>query len=196
MADIRSAREIALEKVEKLEAPTEQERLTWKYGPEGEQIAARYLKEDKSLVAALSDYDEAAKKYVKAGASKILIENIVLPKNDFIKNMNRKAMEGLRSLKSDKTQLENVFSRIRQLFSHYSEQGEKQKQMAYQDIKTEFEARIRPEMEKQYGLMPGTKIDVEKLAQFQQEWRKVVNQMDSQYMAHLKSYKEALSTLS
>jgi hypothetical protein len=196
MADIRSAREIALEKVEKLEAPTEQERLTWKYSPEGEQIAARYLKEDKSLVAALSDYDEAAKKYVKAGASKILIENIVLPKNDFIKNMNRKAMEGLRSLKSDKTQLENVFSRIRQLFSHYSEQGEKQKQMAYQDIKTEFEARIRPEMEKQYGLMPGTKIDVEKLAQFQQEWRKVVNQMDSQYMAHLKSYKEALSTLS
>jgi hypothetical protein len=196
MADIRSAREIALEKVEKLEAPTEQERLTWKYGPEGEQIAARYLKEDKSLVAALSDYDEAAKKYVKAGASKILIENIVLPKNDFIKNMNRKAMEGLRSLKSDKTQLENVFSRIRQLFSHYSEQGEKQKQMAYQDIKTEFEARIRPEMEKQYGLMPGTKIDVEKLAQFQQEWRKVVNQMDSQYMTHLKSYKETLSTLS
>jgi hypothetical protein len=196
MADIRSAREIALEKVEKLEAPTEKERLTWKYGPDGEQIAARYLKEDESLVAALSKYDEAARKYVKAGAAKILIENIALPKNDFIKNMNRKAMEGLRSLKSDKTQMENIFTRIRQLFSHYSEQGEKQKQMAYQDIKTEFEARIRPEMEKQYGLMPGTKIDVEKLPQFQQEWRKAVNQMDSQYMTHLKNYKEALLALS
>ncbi len=196
MADIRSAREIALEKVEKMEAPTEEERLTWKYSPEGEQIAIRYLKEDESLVAALSRFDEAVRKYIKAGAARILIENITLPKNDFIKNMNRKAMEGLRSLKSDKTQLENVFSRIRQLFSHYTEQGEKQRQLTYQEIKTEYEARIRPEIEKQYGLMPGTKIDVEKLPQFQQEWRKLVNQMDSQYMTHLKSYKEALSTLS
>jgi hypothetical protein len=195
MADIKSAREIALEKAEKLEAPTEKERLTWKYRPEGEQIAARYLKDDESLVAGLNRYDESVKAYLKAGAAAILIENIALPKNDFIKNMNRKAMEGLRLLKGDKAQLDNIFSRLRQLFTHYSDQGEKQKKMAYQEIKTEFEAQIRPEMEKQLGLMPGAKIDVENLPQFQQQWRKVVNQMDSQYMSHLKSYKEALNQI-
>lgn len=195
MTDIRSAREIALEKVEKLEAPTEDERLAWKYGPEGEQIAARYLKENESLVAALSRYDEAVKKYVKAGAARVLIDNIALPKNDFVKNTNRKAMEGLRFLINDKAQMENIFSRLRQLFNHYTEQGEKQKQIAYQDIKTEFEARVREEMEKQYGMVSGLKIDVEKLPQFQQEWRKAVNQMDSQYLSHLKNHKDALLAL-
>lgn len=196
MADIRSAREIALEKVGKLEEPTKEERLNWKYRPEGEQLAARYLKDDESLVVGLSRYEDTVKKYVKAGAADVLIGTIALPKNDFIKNTNRKAMEGLRLLKSDKAQLENTFSRIRQLFNHYSDQGEKQKKEAYEDVKAEFEARIRPEMEKQLGLMPGTRIDVEKLPQFQQEWRKVTNQLDSQYLTHLKGYKEAMSALS
>ena len=34
MGDIKSAREIALEKVEKLEKATDEERLGWKYLPE------------------------------------------------------------------------------------------------------------------------------------------------------------------
>ena len=44
MGDIKSAREIAMEKVEKLEEATDEERLRWKYIPEGERLGARYLK--------------------------------------------------------------------------------------------------------------------------------------------------------
>ncbi len=43
MGDIKSAREIAMEKIDKLGEPTEQERMEWKYLPEGEKLAARYL---------------------------------------------------------------------------------------------------------------------------------------------------------
>ena len=38
MGDIKSAREIAMEKVEELGEPTDEERLRWKYTPEGEKI--------------------------------------------------------------------------------------------------------------------------------------------------------------
>lgn len=195
MADIKSAREIAMEKVEKLGDATPEERLNWKYRPEGETLAARYLKDDDNLVAGLSKFEEKYRPFVKAGAGDVLIRTITLPKNDFLKNTNRKAMEGLRSLKNDKTQLENIYTRMRQLFTHYSEQGEKQKKQAFQSLKIDFEARIRPELEKQLGSMSGANIDVEKLPQFQQEWRKVQNQLDSQYLVVLKDYKDALEKI-
>jgi hypothetical protein len=196
MADIRSAREIALEKVEKLGEATPEERLSWKYRPEGEQLAARYIKDDDNLLAGIARFEEKVRPYVKAGAAEILIRTLALPKNDFIKNTNRKAMDGLRLLKNDKTQLENIYTRIRQLFTHYSDQGEKQKKQAFQSLKADFEARIRPEVEKQLGTLSRANIDVEQLPQFQQEWRKVLNQLDSQYMVLLKDYRDALERLS
>jgi hypothetical protein len=196
MADIKSAREIAMERVGQIEAATAEERLTWKYRPEGEQLAARYLKDDDNLITGLGKYDDNVKPYVKAGAAEVLVRTITLPKNDFMKNLNRKAMEGLRSLKNDKAQVENIFSRMRQLFTHYGDQGEKQKRQAAQSLKMDFEARLRPELEKQMGSLGGANIDVEKLPQFQQEYRKMVNQLDSQYLVLLKDYKDALLKLS
>lgn len=196
MSDIRSAREIAMEKVEALGQATPEERLQWKYRPEGEQLAHRYLKDDENLMAGVSRVEESVRKYVKAGATEVLARNITLPKNDVAKNMNRKAMEGLRLIKTDKTQLENTFSRIRQLFNHYADQGERQRKQALQQLKVDFEARIRPELEKQQlGNFQRLQIDVEKLPQFQQEWRKVLNQLDSQYLLLLKEYKEGLEAI-
>jgi hypothetical protein len=98
MGDIRSAREIALEKVEQLGDATPEERLEWKYRPEGEQLAHRYMKDDDNLITGMSRFEEGVRKYVKAGATEVLARNITLPKNDFAKNANRKAMEGLRSI--------------------------------------------------------------------------------------------------
>ncbi len=195
--DIKSAREIAMEKVAQMDAATPEERLSWKYKPEGETLAAKYLKDDENLVAGIGKFEDKVRPYVKAGASEVLVRTIALPKNDFIKNQNRKAMEGIRTLKNDKAQVENIFSRVRQLFQHYGDQGEKQKKQALQQLKIDFEARIRPELEKQMGMGAlGANIDVEKLPQFQQEWRKVLNQLDSQYLVLLKDYKDALTALS
>jgi hypothetical protein len=195
MADIKSAREIAMEKIGQIGEATPEERLTWKYKPEGEQLAARYLKDDENLIAWLGKYEDRAKPYVKAGAAEVLVRTIALPKNEFTKNLNRKAMEGIRSLKNDKAQVENIFSRMRQLFTHYGDQGEKQKRQAAQSLKMDFEARLRPELEKQMGSMGAANIDVEKLPQFQQEYRKMVNQLDSQYLVLLKDYKDGLEKL-
>lgn len=196
MAEIRSARDIAMEKVEKMGEATPEERLGWKYKPEGEMLAGRYLKDDENLINGLNRFDDKAKPYVKAGAAEVLIQNIALPKNDFAKNTNRKAMDGIRTLKNDKAQVENIFGRVRQLFSHYADQGEKQKKQALQQLKFDFEARIRPELERQLGSMGGANVDVEKLPQYQQEARKVLNQLDSQYLTLLKDYKDALIALS
>ena len=83
--EIKSAREIAMEKVEKLGEVAEEERLKWKYVPEGEKLAARYLKQNLNLLPELSKFGEESKKYVIEGAQDVMIRNIELPRNDSLR---------------------------------------------------------------------------------------------------------------
>lgn len=195
MGDIKSALELAMEKVEKLGKVTDEERLKWKYVPEGERLAARYLKQDCDLVVELSQYEKNVIRYVIEGAADILIRNINLPKDDLAKRNNRRAMDGLKNLKSDKVSVENVFSKIRRIFNHYVEQGEQQGKQAYESLKTEFEAKVQQAVQLQLGLPMKVKIDVERQPQFQEEWRKIQAQLDSQYLKLLDEYKQELSSI-
>lgn len=195
MSDIKSAREIAMEKIEKLGEATEEERLKWKYVPVGEGLAASYLKQDCNLASEVSQYEENAKKYIIEGASNVLISNINLPRNDAAKHNNKLAMEGLKLLKSDKVGIENVYSKIRRIFSHYTEQGEQQRKQAYDNLKIEFEEKVQQALQQQLGSMVRMKIDVEKQPQFHEEWRKVLAQLDSQYLGLLNEYKKELAVI-
>jgi hypothetical protein len=192
---IKSAREIAMEKVAKLGEVTEEERLRWKYVPEGEKLAARYLKQNLNLATELGNYEENVAGYVREGASEILIRNINLPQNDSIRKNNKKAMEGLKSLKKDKIGVENIFSRIRNIFTHYAEQGEQQRRQAYEQLKADFGAKVQQAMQQQLGTTTGLKIDIERQPQFQEEWRKLLAYLDSQYINLLKEYKQELSAI-
>jgi hypothetical protein len=192
---IKSAREIAMEKVALLGEVTEEERLRWKYVPDGEKLAARYLKQNINLVTELGGYDEKVVGYVKEGASEILIRNINLPRNDAARKNNKKSMDGLKTLKQDKIGVENIFSRIRNIFNHYTEQGEQQRRQAYQQLKAEFSARVRQALQQQLGTTMGLNIDIERQPQFQEEWRKLLVQLDSQYINLLNEYKQELSAI-
>jgi hypothetical protein len=192
---IKSAREIAMEKVAKLGEVTEEERLRWKYIPEGEKLAARYLKQNTNLATELGNYDEKVVSYIKEGASEILIRNINLPQSESIRKNNKKAMDGLKVLKKDKIGVENVFSRIRNIFSHYAEQGEQQRRQAYEQLKAEFTAKVQQAMQQQLGTTVGLNIDIERQPQFQEEWRKLLARLDSQYINLLNEYKQELSAI-
>jgi len=196
MGDIKSAREIAMEKVEKLGTATDEERLRWKYVPEGEKLAAKYLKQDYNLVTALSKYEESVRKYVTAGAGDVLVRNINLPNSDLAKRNNKRAMDGLKTLKRDKVDVENVYSRIRNIFSHYTEQGEQQRKQAYESLKTEFEVKLQQALQQQLGSLVGVRIDVERQPQFQEEWRRLQTQLDSQYLKLLEECKQELLGIS
>ena len=196
MGDIKSAREIALEKIEKIGEATEEERLRWKYLPEGEKLAAKCLKQDAELSAELGKHDKKVLKYVAEGASDVLIKNITLPKDDATRRNNKRAMDGLKSLKSDKVAVENVFSKMRRLFSHYAEQGEQQKKQAYAALKAEFEAKMAQAVKQQLGTTAGIRIDVEKQPQFQDEWYKMRVRFDAQYLKLLDEYKQELAAIS
>ena len=193
--EIKSAMEIAMEKVAELGEVTEEERLRWKHVPEGEKLAARYLKQTLNLLSELGKFEEATKKYVVEGAQDVLIRNIDLPRNDFLSKKNKRVMEGIKLLKNDKVSVENVFSKLRRIFEHYTEQGEQQRNQAYESLKADVEAKIQQALKQQMGPMGGMKIDVESQPQFQEEWRRLLAQLDMQYMNILNEYKQELAAI-
>ena len=195
MGDIKSAREIAMEKLEKLGEATEEERLKWKLEPKGQELAARYLKEDCNLVAELGKYQESGRKYVAAGASEVLVRNVELPRNEAIRRTNKKAMDGLKLVKNDKTGVENSHSRIRQIFSHYTEQGEQQRRQAYEQLRSQFEAKVQQAMQQQLGTNAKMRVDVERQPQFQEEWRKLQIQLEEPYLEHLREYRQEILSI-
>ena len=192
---IKSAREIAMEKVAEMGEVTEEERLRWNYVPEGEKLAAKYMKQELNLAAELGKYDERVVSYVKEGANDILLRNIDLPANDLARKNNKKAMEGIKALKKDKVAVENIFSKIRNIFNHYNEQGEPQRRQAYEQFKAEFGAKVQEALKQQLGTVTGVKIDIENQPQFQEEWRQIKIQLDSQYISLLNEYKQELTAI-
>ena len=196
MGEIKSALEIAMEKVEKMGEATDEERLRWKYVPEGERLAAKYMREDINLAAELTQFQDNVTDYVILGMVEVLLRSINLPKTDLARKNNKKAMEGVKTIKKDKVGAENVFTNIRRIFSHYTEQGEQQRKQAYDSLKAQFEAKIQQAVKQQMGLPTGVKIDVERQPQFQEEWRRLQSELDSQYFKLLDEYKQELLSIS
>ena len=92
MDDIKSAREIAMEKIEKLGEATEEERQRWKYVHEGKKLAAEYRKGEGELLGGLGKYEKGVARYVAEGAADVLLRNINRPSKDKTNKNNKKKM--------------------------------------------------------------------------------------------------------
>jgi TusA-related sulfurtransferase len=196
MADIKSAREIAQEKLNSVGETTEEERLRWEYFPRGEKLAVSYLDKKFKFNAELVKYEAKVKRYVIAGAEKVLIANIDLPKNEMVREKNERTMNALLEIKSDKQKAKEVIDKIQQLFNHYGEQGKQQQEQAYESLKTEYSSRMQQAVEQQLGsVVSGLDMNVEKLPQFKEEWQRTLTKMDKQYLQFLIEYKQELKNI-
>jgi len=195
MGDIKSAWEIVEEKLQKLGEVTEEERLKWKYVPEGEKLGAKYINENCDLVTELNQHEEKVRNYVVSGVKDVLVRNIDLPRNDSARRNTGRAIDGLKMIIDDKVAAENVFSNMRRVFDHYTGQGEQQRKQAYESLKVGFEAKIQQAMQQRLGSSARARIDVERQPEFREEWRKMLIQLDSQYLKLLDEYKQELLKL-
>lgn len=191
MDEMKSALERAMERADRLGKASEEDRRKWQYLPEGEKLAAEHMKGGSDLLVELGKYDDDARPHVAEGAQKVLVGSMDLPRNDVAKARNKKAMEAIKELKRDKVGVENVFTKIRRVFNHYEQEGEQQRRQAYEEVKRDVEAKLRQAMQ-QSGQEAPEKMNVESQSQFQQEWRRAVSQLDSQYINLLDEYKQEI----
>ncbi len=195
MADMKSAYERAMERVQGLGEASAEEKAQWKYAPQGEALAVRYMKEKFDIAKEITTLEPLARKYVVKSAFQSFISNIELPRSINIKDSTGTALEGIRNLKKDNNALEGVLGKIKYILDHYEKDGALQREQAYQSLKQDFQERIQRAVQQQTGASMPVNIDVEREPQFQQEWRATLNQLDSQYYKLLDDYKKELRVI-
>jgi len=195
MDEMKSAYERAMERAEGLGKASEEDLTKWKYLPEGAKLAAKYLRDEFDLATEIGKYEEKVRQLVVQGAQEAFLRNIDLPRNDIAKKKSKKVMEAIKELKRDKVGIENVYTKLRRVFSHYEKEGEQQRRQTYEAVKRDFEAKLMQAAQQQLGTAPPPKINVESHPQFQQEWRRVLAQLDSQYLKLLDEYKKEILTI-
>jgi hypothetical protein len=195
MDEMKSAYERAMERAESLGKASEEDLTKWKYLPEGAKLAAKYLRDEFDLATEIGKYEEKVRQLVVQGAQEAFLRNIDLPKNDLAKKKNKKVMEAIKELKRDKVGIENVYTKLRRVFSHYEKEGEQQRRQTYEAVKRDFEAKLMQAAQQQVAAGPPPRVNVESHPQFQQEWRRVLAQLDSQYLKLLDEYKKEILTI-
>lgn len=188
---MKSAREKAIEKAEKLGKLTEDEIKLLECIPIGNRLAARYLQEsDFNLDAELMRYKGTGlRKYITKGAQEIFLRNIVLPRNEKDRENVKRAMAGLRLIKESKNQLEIILDRLTNLLNYY----EQARQQTYLQFKKGFEARLQ-EASRVLQKQPSNAaaIEAQLQAQFDAEWRNLRSQLDTQYQKVLEEHKQQI----
>lgn len=191
MSDIKSAWEIASEKVEKLGKPSEEELKRLEYEPMGNKLAARYVQDSpSSFDADLTKYKgTGVRKYVISGAQDIFLRNILLPRSERDRDLTKRAMAGLKLLKENRNLLNAVLDRISNLLNYYTQA----RQQTYQQFKSGFESKLQ-EATKSSPLQLGAKTMMapEQHPQFLEEWRKISSQLDAQYEKVLEEHKQQI----
>lgn len=192
MADIKSASEIIQQKLAAIGEVTEEERLRWKYAPKGEKLAVRYLEKNLKFTAELAKYEAKERRYVLAGAEKVLIANINLPKSEILRSKNEKVLDALMGMMADKQKAKELIDKIKHIFNHFAEQGKQQRQQAYESLKVQFSSRLQQALKQKTGSEKEMDINVENLPQFKEEWQRALAKMDEQYLNLLSEYKQGL----
>ena len=193
MGDIRSAREIAQDKLNDLGEITAEDRLRWKYTPIGEKLVQRYMVDGIDLEAELGKYTAEQQGFVKQGLLPGLTAILDLPRHEAAENRNQKVMTAVMELKEDKESIAEALGQLQQIFGHYKQIGEQQRQQAYQGLKSKFEQKLRQAMKEQQGTDYKGPLNVEQYPQFQEEWRHTQTKLELQYISSIDRIKKFLT---
>ena len=195
MADnrIKSAYELAMEKIDKMGEASEDERRRWKLVPEGEKLAVKYFEDEADLAAEFTKFKEEEKSYVAEGVQKVLLSRINLPKTDSATRDAEQALDGFAVIKEDKEGLHRLVDSIGGFFNHYYQHGEQQRQEALANLKAQFGQQLQQSAREMGGSIGD--VDPETLPQFGEQKRRMLAHLDLQYINHLDAYKKQLAEL-
>lgn len=190
--NIRSTEDIIKEKIARLGDITPEDRWRWRYMPEGERLAVRYLAtEDLDLGEEIEKYPPEGRSYLIKGVEGVLLKNIELPRSEASQARSKKAMAGLRVLKQDKRATDRILSQIHTLFDHYCGPGARQRKQAYEAFRENFRRQLDQALG-QLGSSVAIGAHLESLPQFQEEWRRREIQLDAEYERMLDEYRREL----
>lgn len=181
-----------MERADKIEVP-EGKLKEMKYRAQGEQLAASFLKNSSfALADELAKFDVETKKYVSMAVETILLQNLSLPKKESDASRNEQVFLGLEAIKKDKNGLKQAKDQLDNLSNYYA-QAVKQ---SFDQLKANVERAMNQAVQQKTGKRPGSKMNVEQMPEFQENWRQVSVKLDAEYGKALNQLKQQISTMS
>ena len=188
MAEIKSTLEKVLERAAAMGQASKEELASEEKQKQGMRLAADYLQ---GKAADLSGSQELIEKEVlfRKGLVEVFLRNIILPREED-QLRTEKAIQGLLELGQNSGELTTIFSEIKQVLDHYLQQKK--------EIRNQVEEAFRQQMEQamaqqtgQAGL--GMKVDPSLHPKFQEEWTRIMGELDEQYSKALNQHKNLVA---
>ena len=194
MDRIKSALEKAMERAEQLEAPTEEERLEWKWLPEGRKLAATAMDRRSDVATEVAKVEEAARPYLLKGLVDVLVENLRLPKDEHVFQTNERVLEVLMQLK--KGSMGELAERVRYVSTQFVQFYPQQQREAFEQVKARVQSQLEEAMRQQTGVQGPIQLgDIEARPEFQSQWLQVLAQLEKPYEQHLKEFRQQIRNL-
>lgn len=189
--EIKSTLEIALEKAEKIGKASKEELWLMSLEEEAQRLAAKFLREE------LEDFEEKIKNFLEnknpnekkviiRGILKVLLRNVVLPQTEYQLKDSKKALTGLKILFKKIPEMDKLCKEIEKLITQYKSQ----KDAIYKELLKRFAAEVEM-LEQAISEQLGAEVhvDPESHPKFKEEWNKIKEKLDEEYLKQLEYLK-------
>ncbi|MQF70275.1 hypothetical protein FIM12_08100 [SAR202 cluster bacterium AD-804-J14_MRT_500m] len=192
---MKSAFEKAMERVEQLDRPDENQLLEWKLFPQGEKLAGDFLKGSGSPFTVIDNANSEHRPYIVQGMLKVLVANVQLPKSEHVRVSVEKVLGGIDRLLGSKANSKDLVERARYVTTQYWENAIPQREQAFAQLKMQMEQQVAEAMRRHPGAAPPRNLNIETMPEFQQQWIAVSGQIDQQYEQHLSEYRTQIMAI-
>ena len=201
MDELKSARELAMERIAKMTAARQTDpaaKLRWEYEPKGQEIAARFLNNDKEKLDLISELasinNDEGSKVAKRAMADVFINNVALVDNLHERRQVERALTGLREITEDKDAFDAINSDLMDLYQHNATEGNEQRKQLKEALTSSYMQQL--ERLKQQGI----EIDMQKMVpenshEFQQQYRHYLNEIDGRYRVGIDDVKNRFAEL-
>lgn len=194
MDRIKSAFEKAMERAEQLTPPTEEERLEWKWGPEGKKLAGAFMGSKADLAKEVEKVEQPARRYLLKGLIDVLVETLRIPKDEPTFQSNERNLEALTQLMG--APMKEIAERIRYVWTQYLQFYPQQSQEAFEKLKPMVQSQVEQAVRQQTGTQDPVDLGpIEARPEFQAQWMKVLAQLEEPFESHLREFRQQIREL-
>lgn len=188
MAEIKSTLELVMEKMAAMDDVSDAEFSEEEKIREGMRLGAAYMRgEAVNFVEVIQEKPEQDRSVIQKGAVKALLRNIALPRDEDQKYSADLAMQGLVQIGSGAGDLYGMFGDMKTVFDQYLQHRE-QLRKQLEDAFAQQMGQMENSLAQQTGMK--MKLDASQHPKFQEEWQRILSELNEQYGRALEQQKE------
>jgi len=188
MAEIKSTMDLVMERLARMDLDSAPDIDDEEQVRAGMRLGAEFLRDPEMDLAAVLEErgnDQALRKRVVDA----LLRNIVLPREELQQKTATRAMQGLLAVGGGAGDLQGAFQDMQNILGRYLEHREQLRQQLEEAFASQM-AQMEMALAQQTGM--DMKLEPGQHPKFQEEWQRVVGDLDDQYGRAIDQYKDMI----